>query len=108
LKAPYEPAAKSTSNPETLETMTIDLRVTGSQLHQVALYFLDWDNQERRSEIEVFDATTLKLIAPVQLIKTYKNGKYLVFNYSGSIRIRVNQVRGPNAAVSGLFFDQIK
>ncbi len=91
-----------------LETMTIDLKVTGSQLHQVAVYFLDWDNQGRRSEIELFDAKTLQLIAPVQLVKNYKNGKYLVFNYSGSIRIRVNQVRGPNAAVSGLFFDQIK
>jgi hypothetical protein len=85
--------------------MTIDLRVTGSEQHQLALYFMDWDNKARRSAIEVFDAKTLKLIAPVQLIKTYKNGKYLVFSYSGSIRIRVNQVRGPNAAVSGLFFD---
>ena len=89
-----------------LETMTIDLGVKDSQLHQAALYFLDWDNTGRRSAIEVFDAKTLKLIAPVQLIRTYKNGKYVVFNYSGSIRIRVNQVRGPNAAVSGLFFDQ--
>jgi hypothetical protein len=88
-----------------LETMTIDLRVTGSEQHQLALYFMDWDNKARRSAIEVFDAKTLKLIAPVQLIKTYKNGKYLVFNYSGSIRIRINQVRGPNAAMSGLFFD---
>jgi alpha-L-rhamnosidase len=91
-----------------LETMTIDLQVTGSQSHQVALYFLDWDDSARRSAIEVFDAKSLRLIAPVQLIKNYKNGKYLVFNYSGSIRIRVNQVRGPNAAVSGLFFDQLK
>ncbi|MDO6431952.1 glycosyl hydrolase [Flavitalea sp. BT771] len=89
-----------------LETMTIDLQVTGNQQHQVALYFLDWDNKARRSGIEVFDGRTLKLIAPVQLIRTYKGGKYLVFNYSGSIRIRVNQVRGPNAAVSGLFFDE--
>ena len=88
-----------------LETMTIDLRVTDSQPHQLALYFLDWDLSARRSEIEVFDANTLKLLAPVQLIKNYKNGKYIVFNYSGSIRIRVNQVRGPNAALSGLFFD---
>jgi hypothetical protein len=91
-----------------LETMTMDIQVTGSQQHQLALYFMDWDNRSRRSAIEVFDARTLKLIAPVQLIRTYKNGKYLVFNYSGSIRIRVNQVRGPNAAVSGLFFDQAR
>lgn len=90
-----------------LETMTIDIQATGSELHQVALYFLDWDNTGRRSAVEIFDGRTLKLLAPVQLIRTYRNGRYLVFNYSGSIRVRVNQVRGPNAAVSGLFFDKI-
>jgi alpha-L-rhamnosidase len=69
---------------------------------------MDWDHQGRRSAIELFDAKTLQLIAPEQLINTYKYGKYLVFNYSGSIRVRINQVRGPNAAVSGLFFDPPK
>jgi hypothetical protein len=49
----------------------------------------------------------LKLVAPVQLIKDYQNGKYLVFDYSGSLRIRVNHVRGKNAALSGIFFDDV-
>jgi hypothetical protein len=89
----------------TLQTMTMDVQVTGTQAHQIALYFLDWDNKERRSAVEIFDAKTLKLISPVQLIKDYQNGKYLIFNYAGSIRIRINHVRGENAAVSGVFFD---
>jgi hypothetical protein len=29
----------------------------------------------------------------------------MVFEYSGPLRIRVNHVRGPNAALSGIFFD---
>lgn len=89
----------------TLQTITMDVQVTGTQNHQIALYFLDWDNKERRSAIEIFDTKTLKLISPVQLIKDYQNGKYLIFNYTGSIRIRINHVRGDNAAVSGIFFD---
>jgi hypothetical protein len=40
-------------------------------------------------------------------IRSYEKGKYLTFKYSNSIRIRVNQVQGPNAAVSGLFFDKL-
>ncbi|WP_214225074.1 alpha-L-rhamnosidase C-terminal domain-containing protein [Pedobacter sp. B4-66] len=90
----------------TQQTITMDIEAKDDQLHQVALYFLDWNNKERRSAVEVFDAKTLNLIAPVQLIKNYQKGKYLVFNYKGSIRIRVNHVRGENAAVSGVFFDQ--
>lgn len=90
----------------TLQTMTMDIQVKDTQTHQMALCFLDWNNKERRSAIEIFDAKTLKLISPVQLIKNYQNGKYLIFNYSGSIRIRINHVRGENAAVSGMFFDR--
>lgn len=87
-----------------LQTMTMDLHASNNSTHQVALYFLDWDNKKRRSAIEIFDLKTKNLLAPVQLVKNYTGGKYLIFNYSGSIRIRVNQVRGENAAISGIFF----
>ena len=100
--------AITTQDPKpVLQTMTIDVKVSGDQPHRLAIYFLDWDQQKRRSAVEIFDAETLRLLAPVKLIKDYKNGKYLIFTYSKSIRIRVNQVRGPNAAVSGLFFDPL-
>lgn len=91
-----------------LETMTIDVNVNNRDTHQLALYFLDWDKASRRSVLEIFDGKTYKLLAPVQMIRNYQNGKYLVFNYSGSIRLRINQVRGPNAALSGVFFDKLK
>lgn len=90
----------------TQQTITMDIEANDKQLHQIALYFLDWNDKERRSAVEVFDAKTLNLIAPVQLIRNFQKGKYLVFNYKGSIRIRVNHVRGENAAVSGVFFGQ--
>ena len=100
--------AITTQDPKpVLQTMTIDVRVSDDQPHRLAIYFLDWDKQARRSAVEIFDAETLRLLAPVQLIKGYKNGKYLIFTYSKSIRIRINQVRGPNAAVSGLLFDPV-
>jgi hypothetical protein len=89
----------------TLQTMTVDLDVKDSQKHRLALYFLDWDNDGRRSAVEIFDLQTLKLLAPVQLVKDYQNGRYLVFDYSGSLRIRINHVRGKNAALCGIFFD---
>ncbi|MCC8425828.1 alpha-L-rhamnosidase C-terminal domain-containing protein [Mucilaginibacter sp. UR6-11] len=90
-----------------LQTMTLDIKVTDSNVHQIALYLLDWDSKDRRSAIEVFDLKTLNLLAPVQLVKNYQKGKYMVFNYSGSIRIRINQITGKNAALSGVFFDPV-
>ena len=98
-----------TKDPDpTAQTITLDLVLNDNQPHQIALYFLDWEKHNRRSAVEVFDLKTLKILAPVQLIRNYTMGKYLSFKFTGSIRIRINQVRGKNAALSGLFFDQIK
>jgi alpha-L-rhamnosidase len=91
-----------------LETMTVDITAKDNQSHQIAIYFLDWNKESRRSAIEIFDAKTLKLLAPVQMVKSYQNGRYLIFNYTGSIRLRIDQVRGTNVAISGLFFDSPK
>ncbi|MBL4674873.1 MAG: hypothetical protein JKY70_01490 [Mucilaginibacter sp.] len=88
-----------------LQTMTMDVEATDTAEHEISLYFLVWDDQQRRSALEVFDLKTLNLLAPVQLVQHYQKGKYLTFKYKGSIRLRINQVRGKNAAVSGLFFD---
>jgi len=99
-------AAIITRDPEaTNQTMTVDVFCNDSQPHNISLYFLDFDNKNRRSAIEIFDLKTLNIIAPVQMVKHYENGKYISFSFDKSIRIRVNQVRGANAAVSGIFFD---
>ncbi|OOQ58768.1 alpha-L-rhamnosidase C-terminal domain-containing protein [Mucilaginibacter pedocola] len=95
-----------TKDPQpTAQCITMDIISKDKARHQLALYFLDDEGDTRRTAVEVFDADSLKILSPVQLIKNYEKGKYLKFNYTGNIRIRVCQVRGKNAAVSGLFFD---
>lgn len=88
-----------------LQTMTIDLSGEKDRAYQLALYFVDWDRKGRRSAIEVFNLETKKLIMPVYMVREYQGGKYIVFNVDQPVRIRINQVRGDNAALSGLFFD---
>jgi len=100
-------AAIVTKDPEaTNQTMAIDIAVTKNHPYQLSVYFLDWDKKDRRSAIEIFDLETLNIIAPVQMVRHYEQGKYVSFTFNKSIRIRVNQVRGQNAAVSGIFFDK--
>lgn len=87
------------------QTMTIDLPVQINHPYKVSLYFVDWERSKRRSAIEIFDLETKELLAPVYMVRDYSEGKYVSYLFDRSVRIRINQVRGANAAVSGIFFD---
>jgi hypothetical protein len=87
------------------QTMTVDIVLEQPKTYQIALYFVDWDNKGRTTAVEIFDLQTKNLIAPVKVVRDYFGGKYLVFKYNKSVRFRIDQVRGVNAALSGIFFD---
>ncbi len=88
-----------------LQTMTVDITLAQPKACQIALYFVDWDRKNRRVAVEMFDRETLQRIAPVQMVRDFSGGKYLVYRYNQSVRFRINQVRGDNATLSGIFFD---
>ncbi|WP_285058479.1 alpha-L-rhamnosidase C-terminal domain-containing protein [Pedobacter ginsengisoli] len=90
------------------QSMTIDLPTNDKNRHRISLYFLDHENEGRRSAIEIFNMNSLDLISPMIYVRNYKEGKYVSFEFEGPIRIRINQVRGTNVTLSGLFFDKIK
>jgi hypothetical protein len=88
-----------------LQTMTVDIASKPAQEYNVSLYFVDWDEQNRRSAIEVFALDSKRLLMPVQMVRNYQQGKYVTFTLHEPVRIRINMVRGINATLSGLFFD---
>lgn len=92
----------------TLQTMTMDIHCNQQKPYEMSLYLLDWDDKNRRSAIEVFDLETLEIITPVQLVSDYQKGKYWRACFQGSVRIRINHVRGSNASVSAVLFDPVK
>jgi hypothetical protein len=85
-------------------TFTIDLRFTDNGTHQVALYLLDWDNYYGRAErIDILDANNALL--DTRTVSSFVGGKYLVWNLSGHVIIKVVNVNPSSyAVVSGLFF----
>jgi alpha-L-rhamnosidase len=87
------------------QTMTVDVGIGGTQNYQVAFYFVDWDNKGRRVAVEMFDSQSKKLVTPVKIVRDFYGGKYLVYSYNKSARFRIDQVRGDNATLSGIFFD---
>jgi hypothetical protein len=95
-----------TGNPEaTKQTMTVDVTLKGEHRYRLGLYFLDSGAQQRRMSVELFDLETRKLIAPVELVEDFTGGKYLVYEYDRSCRIRLDHVSGGDAVINGIYFD---
>jgi len=87
------------------QTMSVSIGINGKHDYQVALYFVDWANEGSRMAVEMFDATTLNLIAPVKIVDKFSGGTYLVYKYNQAVKFRINKVRGELATLSGIFFD---
>ncbi len=91
------------SNPD--NTMSVTIGIDGKQDYQIALYFVDWEKKDNRMVVEMFDAKTLNLIAPVRMVDHPAGGTYLVYQYNQSVKFRINRVRGDRVSLSGIFFD---
>jgi hypothetical protein len=85
-------------------TFSIDIHITDGQTHQMALYAMDWDNQGRAETVQVVDDLT-GTVLDTRTLSGFQGGQYLVWNLSGSVTLRVTATAGPNAVVSGLFFN---
>jgi hypothetical protein len=84
--------------------MTVDIRLTDGNTHQVALYFLDWDTHARVEQIDIIDATSGVVLSTEQM-STFSGGVYLVWNLAGHVKARITNLGPANATLSGIFFD---
>ena len=84
-------------------TFTFDVNLTDGNLHQFALYALDWDANGRTETIQVLDANT-NAVLDTRTLSSFSNGTYLVWSISGHVKINVTWTGGINAVVSGVFF----
>ncbi|QEH35757.1 hypothetical protein OJF2_43140 [Aquisphaera giovannonii] len=82
---------------------SLDLNLTDGKAHEVSLYALDWDRRGRTETIQVVDAGT-GAVLDTQSLSGFQNGKYLTWNLSGHVQIRVTNTGPSNAVVGGLFF----
>jgi hypothetical protein len=82
----------------------IDLQFNDSKTHQVALYLLDWDNYNGRSErVDILDSNNNLLDS--RSASGFVGGQYLVWNLSGHVVVRITNTNGAsNGALSGLLF----
>ena len=104
--SPRTAAALFTGDPAPCQqSIVLDVALKAPREFQFALYFIDFDHRGRRVAVELFDLDSRKLIAPVKVFRDLTGGAYAVYACRQPVRIRVNQIRGDNATLSGLFFD---
>lgn len=72
---------------------------------KVSLYLLDWDGLGRTVTVDVLDATGA--ILDRQTASLFIGGVYLSWAITGDVTFRVTRISGPNAVVSGVFFDPL-
>ena len=92
-------------------TISFDITVTpapAGMIWQFAFYFADYDSRGRRETVQLMDLETLSDISPAQLVgPDFTQGVWLIWQYSRSIRIRMNLVRGTNTVISAIAFDSL-
>jgi hypothetical protein len=84
-------------------SFTVDVNLTDNKVHQVALYFLDWDSLGRINRVDILDASSGNVLDS-QTVSNFTSGQYWIWNLSGHVTIRVTAVGARNAVVSGIFF----
>ena len=120
LSAKWRTWAFPTDDPRALQYPTLDTGIaaywfatpsnsfscgigfTDGQTHRVAMYCLAWGNSSWSQRVDVMDAVDGRLLDS-QVVSNFGNGKWLVWDVSGQVTIRVTCLSG-FAAVSGFFF----
>jgi hypothetical protein len=101
----YVPTSYNNNN----GVITIDLNLVDYQQHKVALYFLDWLANNRTENVAILDASSQAVLS-TQQVTAYTLGKYLVWNLTGHLLIKITEVipdpqHDPSSvSLNGLFF----
>jgi len=85
---------------------TLNVAIQDGNTHQLSLYCLDWDAAGPREErIDILDASTGNVLDS-RTVTSFIDGEYLTWNISGNVTVRVTDLQGANAVVSGLFWNK--
>ena len=82
-------------------SFSIDLNITDSNPHQVAIYCMDWDNAGRSLTIDILDVNNNVL--DTRTLNGFAAGQYLVWNVTGHVKIRATGI-GSVPVIEGVFF----
>ena len=78
------------------------LEARDNSWHKLAIYCLDAEHRGRRQQISLFDPGTQVMLDRRQ-VANFDGGKYLVWNFRGSVDVHVQNFGPVSSAISGIF-----
>jgi VCBS repeat-containing protein len=84
-------------------SFTVDINLTDTNSHQIAIYMLDWDATGRSQRVDILNASNSQVL-DTRTVSNFSNGEYLVFTATGHVQLLFTNLASPNAVLSGLFF----
>lgn len=89
------------------DAFSVSITIPDGQSYQMAVYALDWDQQQRAEDLRLLDTATGKTLN-TQTLTSFVNGVYLVWRVRGQITLQVTNHSGPiNAVINGIFFSPV-
>ena len=85
-------------------SFTVNVNLNDGQSHVLSLYACDWDSKGRSEQIQISDAAT-GAVLDTESISSFSGGVYLTWAVGGNVAITVTKQAGPNAVLTGIFFD---
>ena len=85
-------------------SFNIDVNLTDGKPHQIAVYLLDWDSQNRAQSLTLTDAGS-GAVLDTRSASGFRNGLWLVWNITGHARINLTRTGGLTSVASGILFD---
>ncbi len=85
-------------------SFAIHANFTDGQVHDFAVYAIDWSTSSRSEQIQITSAATGSVL-DTETISNFNGGDYLQWKVSGNVVITVTKLAGINAVLSGVFLD---
>ena len=105
IRAPHKPGKKEERIAACWYNNLSAIISVGEKPMQLAIFSLDWDcSNERAMQVEIKDGDK---VLDKQELSAYSNGKYLVYNVTGTVTVKLTCTAGGNACMSGFFLDPV-
>ncbi len=106
LQKTYDLAHNVEAYLDTPTSMDLDLSLTDGLTHNVTLYLADYNNKKRNERVQVLDTSTGAVLT-TEDFSNFSKGVFATFRVSGAVDFRITNTGGPDAVLSGVFFDGV-
>lgn len=83
----------------------IEATVTPPGPGTLGLYFVDWDTAGRAQVVEILDPAT-RAVLDTRTVERFAGGRWLNWQVTGPVVVRLTRTAGANAVISGAYFAQ--